>query len=94
MSGAELRRAILDLAERRGPDKTLCPSEVARAVAGPDETKWRPLMRPIEAEAAHLAREGCVALTRKGRPIDPHATIRGIYRIAIVGDGATRPPRP
>ena len=78
-----LRRSILSLAESRGADKTICPSEVARSLAGADETLWRRLMKPIRAEAVALALEGHVVIKRKGRPVDDPREFRGIYRIAI-----------
>ena len=43
-----LRDAILRLADERGPSKTICPSDAARAIGG-DE--WRDLM-PDERETA------------------------------------------
>ena len=80
---------MLDLAAARGPEKTICPSEVSRAIAGPDEKRWRLLMAPVKTVATRLACEGRVELRRKGKPVDP-AALRGIYRIAIV-PGHQRP---
>ena len=79
---ATLRATILDLAVARGPDKTICPSEVARHLAGSNEKEWRRLMKPIRAEAVRLADEGLVEIKRKNRPVDPH-DFRGIYRLAV-----------
>ena len=79
---ADLRATILALASERGPLKTICPSEAARALAGADEKAWRLLMKPIRAEAVRMADEGLVEIRRKNRPVDPH-DFRGIYRIAI-----------
>ena len=78
----ELRATILALAAARGPDKTICPSEAARALAGPNEKAWRRLMKPIRAEAVRLADDGLVEIRRKGRPVNPR-DFKGIYRIAI-----------
>ena len=74
---------LMELAALRGPAKTICPSEVARSIAGSNEKEWRLLMKPIRAEAVRLAHEGRVELRRKGKRVDPDA-FRGIYRIAIV----------
>ncbi len=82
----EIARVILELAQTRGPQKTICPSEVARAIAGSDETIWRKLMKPVRSVTADLAREGRVAVMRKGKIVDPDA-IRGIYRIGILAQG-------
>ena len=78
-----IRETIMRLATDRGADKTICPSEVARHIAGKDETKWRLLMKPIRNEAIRLTEEGRVTIKRKGRSVDPH-DFRGIYRIALL----------
>lgn len=80
MSEPALRAAILALATARGPEKSLCPSEAARAVAAED---WRPLMSRIRREAIALAREGRIDILRKGKPVDPAAEIRGVIRLRI-----------
>ena len=77
-----LHRTIIRLVTERGASKTICPSEVARHIAGSDEKAWRLLMKPIRAEAVRLADEGRVTIKRKGKPVDPH-DFRGIYRISL-----------
>ena len=47
-----LEDAITRLLDERGPDKTICPSEAARAVGG---SGWRDLM-PDARKAAQLAK--------------------------------------
>ncbi|WP_324754302.1 DUF3253 domain-containing protein [Roseovarius sp. Pro17] len=74
--------AILTLATERGPDKTICPSEVARHIAGQDQDKWRPLMPPIRAQALKLAEDGKVEIRKGGETVDLQ-TFSGIYRITI-----------
>jgi Protein of unknown function (DUF3253) len=59
--------AILDLIADRGPEKTICPSEAARALAGEDD--FRPYMEPVREVAAKLARDGRVAVTQKGKQV-------------------------
>ncbi|KAB0676670.1 DUF3253 domain-containing protein [Aureimonas leprariae] len=78
---------ILRMTEERGPGKTVCPSEVARSIAGPDEKAWRRLMKPIRAEAVRLALAGRVRILRKGKPVDPN-DFKGIYRLAVPAAGA------
>jgi hypothetical protein len=73
-----LRRAILDLAKERGPAKTICPSDAARAVGGDD---WRDLMDDARDVARDLARSGDVEISQKGEVLDPDATWRGPIRI-------------
>ena len=81
MTNAEaLEAEILRQTTERGTDKSICPSEVARALAADEET-WRRLMGPIRAAAIRLARSGQVEILRKGKPVDPTAEIRGVIRL-------------
>ena len=73
---------ILRQTAARGADKSICPSEVARALA-PEEDAWRRLMGAVRAAAIRLAREGQVEVLRKGKPVDPEAEIRGVIRLRI-----------
>ena len=70
-----VRAAILDLALQRGRGKSLCPSEVARAL-DPD---WRPLMAEVRAVAAAMPE---VMATRQGQEVDP-LTARGPIRLRL-----------
>lgn len=74
----ELRAAILALARERGPAKTICPSDAARAVGGP---QWRDLMDDARTEARELARCGDVEISQRGEVLDPDAPWRGPVRI-------------
>jgi hypothetical protein len=78
VSDEKLRGAILALARERGPDKTICPSDAARAVGGDD---WRDLMDAARDTARDLARAGDVEITQKGHVLDPDAAWRGPIRI-------------
>lgn len=80
MSEPAIREAILAAAASRGAERSLCPSEVARALAPQD---WRPLMARVRREAVALAREGRIEVLRKGRPVDPGAEIRGVIRLRL-----------
>lgn len=73
-----LRETILALARERGPDKTICPSDAARAV---DSQNWRDLMDQARDTARDLARSGDVEITQRGEVLDPDATWRGPVRI-------------
>ena len=75
----ELEQRILDLLAQRDAGKTICPSDVARAVA-PDD--WRPLMQPVRDAAARLVAAGRVEVTQAGEVVDV-ATTRGPVRIRL-----------
>lgn len=73
---------ILRQAAERGADKSLCPSEVARAL-DPAEERWRRLMGPVRAAAIRLARQGRIEVLRKGKPVDPAEEVRGVIRLRL-----------
>ncbi|KAA0101837.1 DUF3253 domain-containing protein [Mycolicibacterium sp. P1-18] len=75
-----LRTAILELARDRGPAKTICPSDAARAIGGED---WRDLMDDARDVARELARAGDVEISQKGTVLDPDQPWRGPIRIRI-----------
>lgn len=77
---AAIRREILRQTAARGAESSICPSEVARALAGGDDGPWRPLMGPVRREAAALARAGEIEILRKGKPVPPEA-MRGVIRL-------------
>ncbi|QSF54203.1 DUF3253 domain-containing protein [Brevundimonas fontaquae] len=72
------REATLALLAARSEDATVCPSEVARAVAG-EAGAWREAMPDVHAAVDALVDEGAVQLSWKGRPLAMRA---GPYRIA------------
>lgn len=75
MDDARLRDAILTLALERGRDKTLCPSEPARALS----ENWRELMPDIRRVASTMPE---IEARKKGAPVDP-LTARGLIRLAL-----------
>jgi hypothetical protein len=86
---AAIEATMLDLIAERGAGKTICPSEVARALGGPHPDGWGPLMQPVRRVAVRLARDGRIAILRKGKPVDPD-DFRGIYRLTC-STGASGP---
>ena len=76
----QIEDTILTTSAERGHEKTACPSEVARTIAGGHPDQWGPLMQPVRRVAVRLANEGRLVITRKGKPIDPN-DFRGVYRI-------------
>ena len=79
---ATIEAAVLDLVQRQGPGKTVCPSEVARLLGGPHPDGWGPLMPPVRRAAVALARDGRIVILRKGKPVDPD-DFKGVYRLAL-----------
>lgn len=77
------REATLALLAARAEDATVCPSEVARAVAGEDGA-WREAMPDVHAAVDAMLNEGEVQLSWKGRPLALRA---GPYRIARARGG-------
>ncbi|MBM3589028.1 MAG: DUF3253 domain-containing protein [Alphaproteobacteria bacterium] len=69
--------AMLRIAAERGPQKSLCPTDVARAVSAEN---WRPLLGAVWQVAAELARQGKIEILRKGKPIRPDE-LRGVIRL-------------
>ncbi len=65
----------------RGADKSICPSEVARALLpGAQQDGWQSLMTPVREAAIRLARAGRIDILRKGRPVPPEE-VRGVIRL-------------
>jgi len=83
---AAIAAEILRQAGARGPDRSICPSDVARAL----DTDWRGLMGQVRREAAALAAAGRIDILRKGRPVAPDA-MRGVIRLRLRRDSAARP---
>jgi Protein of unknown function (DUF3253) len=75
-----LEAEILRLVADRGPDKTICPSEPARVIAGSAGDEWGALMPHVRRVAVRLATEGKIVITRKGKTVDPH-DFKGVYRL-------------
>ncbi|MFK7755147.1 MAG: DUF3253 domain-containing protein [Sedimentitalea sp.] len=78
LSDKHIADAILHLVQQRGVGKTLCPSEVARAL-GDD---WRALMSQIRRVADDLATTGHIRITQKGHTVQAQ-TARGPIRLGL-----------
>lgn len=73
---AEVEAAILKLVAAREGAASICPSEVARALA----SEWRPLLFVVRQAAVRLAASGQIEILRKGKPVPPEA-VRGVVRL-------------
>ena len=73
---------MLDLLNKRGVGKSICPGEVARQLAGSDA--WRELMDPVREVARQLARRGVLVITQRGNVVEPD-NFSGPVRLQLVG---------
>ncbi|MEO1282063.1 MAG: DUF3253 domain-containing protein [Pseudomonadota bacterium] len=80
----QLEDKILELCRQRGSGKSICPSEVARALEC-DEAKWRALMKPVRAAAVVLADAGRIDILRKGKRIAP-SELKGVIRLRLAAN--------
>jgi hypothetical protein len=78
--GKAAEDAILALLADREPGKTICPSEAARVVAGPEG--FRPRMSEVREAASRLVDRGEIEVTQKGRVIDLDSA-RGPIRLRL-----------
>ena len=72
----EIEALILQLTAARGPGKSICPSEVARAL----QSNWQSRLTDVRRAASRLALAGRIEILRKGQPIDPGA-VKGVIRL-------------
>jgi len=79
---AEIETTILALTAERGPDKSICPSEVARALR-PD---WQPLLAEVRRIAFGLAAAGRIDILRKGKVVEPDG-VKGVIRLRLAQPG-------
>ncbi|WP_440108477.1 DUF3253 domain-containing protein [Acidovorax sp. BL-A-41-H1] len=87
MTDAEIEERIFALLARRQPGATICPSEVARALA-PSGGAWREHMPQVRYVANALAQKGRLRVTRGGVPVDA-ATPGGPIRLGLPGSQAS-----
>jgi hypothetical protein len=71
---------ILSQVAARGPDKTICPSEVARAL----DPEWQKLSSAVRRAAIRLAEAGQIDILRKGKRVEP-AGVKGVIRLRVAG---------
>ncbi len=62
---AQIADTIMQLCTERGPDKTVCLSEVARALTTDNKT-WRALLPDVRCVAGQLAAKGEITVTQRG----------------------------
>ena len=80
---AALEAAILSLLTERGRDKTICPSEAAKAVGGQATRRdWEALMEPARSAARRLVAQDKIVITQHGNIVDP-STAKGAIRLRL-----------
>ena len=90
--GDPVAELILSLVAALPPGKSLTPEAVARAVvesrgtADAPPNAWRRYLEPVKQQALNLARQGKIAILRKGKPVDPKAPVKGVIRLAAARD--------
>lgn len=86
MTKVTLEDVILELCAARGADRTICPTDAAKAYAvargEEDPLAWRAWLQQVRATAVGLARHGRLVVYRKGKPADPE-DFRGVYRLGL-----------
>ncbi len=73
---SRIEAMILSLTARSGPARSICPSEVARAL----DPEWQRLMTAVRRAAVRLAEAGRIDILRKGKPVSPEE-IKGVIRL-------------
>lgn len=76
---AILRQRMIDLATKRGAEKTLCPSDVAKSFG----SYWRDLMPRVHQVADQLCAEGILEYEKGGISHGKHRP-SGPYRLRVV----------
>jgi Protein of unknown function (DUF3253) len=74
-----IESTILELLSRRGPGKSICPSDAARLL---NSNGWQKLMEPTRAAARRLVAEGRIVITQRGKIVDPDH-VKGAIRLRI-----------
>lgn len=74
----EMEEAIIKLLLTRGPEKTICPSEVVRSLY---PSKWRDKMKSVRKIAGLMAEEDLIVITQKNHIVDINA--KGPIRLKL-----------
>ena len=80
LAEVNIAATIIDLLRQRAPSASICPSDVARALAS-DEPAWRALMPSIRDTAAAMARSECIVITQGTDRVDPADVDHGPIRL-------------
>ena len=78
MTDLDYRNRILELLEARGPDKTICPSELLSGEDKQDST----LMEHVRASSRMLVSQQLIEFTQHGVVVDP-TSAKGPIRLRL-----------
>ncbi|NJN88229.1 MAG: DUF3253 domain-containing protein [Leptolyngbyaceae cyanobacterium SL_7_1] len=82
---AVIRECLLTKVRERGTAKSICPSEVARALS---QTDWRSLMPEVRSVGVELVEEGAIVVLQRGQVVDPLRVKGAIrYRLRATDEG-------
>jgi len=81
----EIETEMMEMLAKRGPEKTCCPSEVARKVC---PNNWRSLMDPTRQVAQRLASAGKIDICQKGQVVTSK-NLKGPIRLRFKKQGIT-----
>ena len=77
---ARIEEALMALVQKRGPDASACPSDVARALS-PDH--WRALMPQVREAASRLAQQGKIEIAQGGKAVSSMGPWAGPIRLRL-----------
>jgi hypothetical protein len=78
-SDSILEEQILSLLESRGPNKTACPSEIAKNYFGDN---WRNHMEQVRCAARRFVVTEKILITQQGIVVNP-STVKGAIRLRL-----------
>ena len=81
VDGDDIADTMIRLCTERGSGMTICPSEVARALAKHGDA-WQDLMSDVRRVAERLADRGRIRVTQRGKDVDA-VSARGPIRLSL-----------
>ena len=76
-----IEECIMNLVNKRGIGKTICPSEVPRKLY--NANTWRSKMELTRTVALRLVRNGKIVIKQKGKVIDIDNGFKGPIRLSL-----------
>ncbi|MCA9973863.1 MAG: DUF3253 domain-containing protein [Anaerolineales bacterium] len=83
VSDAEVYDTIIGMCREAGPEGSVRPEDVARAIL-PEH--WRTVLKRVRLFSKKLAQNGRLTILRKGQPADPDE-FKGLIRLQITERG-------